>query len=97
MKRLVALIIAGVALFTGAISIGEESAGEEQAGSDRYDELVKEKGEFRETWVLPGVDPSKYNKVFIWQGQFEYRDVGPARKTRSTMLSTHKREFGISE
>jgi len=63
----------------------------------RYTELVKEDGNFRETWVLPGVDPSTYNKVFVWDGEFEYRDVGPALRTRSTLLYSHKREFGISE
>lgn len=88
--------VVGIALAIG-VSAAEEEQADGQDPSDRYSELVKEKGEFRETWVLPGVDPAKYNKVYLWQGQFEYRDVGPARKTRSTMMHTHKREFGISE
>jgi hypothetical protein len=46
---------------------------------------------------MPGVNFGDFNKVFLWEAQFEYRDVGPARRTRSTMLHTHKREFGISE
>jgi len=106
MKRATAIatgIIAviGTGLVSGAESGAEPGAEEAQTeqqdeASERYSELVKEKGEFRETWVLPGVDPSKYNKVFLWQGQFQYRDVGPAQKTRSSMM-THKREFGISE
>lgn len=74
-----------------------QAAEQQSQGEDRYAELVKEKGEFRETWILPGVDFGRFDKVYFWQGQFEYRDVGPARKTRSTMMSTHKREFGISE
>jgi hypothetical protein len=103
-KTLVAA--AGVGAVVATVWIGnpakiafaqEASGGGEQQPSDRYAELVKERGEFQETWVLPGIDATKYNKVFLWEGQFEYRDVGPARKTRSTMLSTHKREFGISE
>ena len=88
----------GTGLVSGAESGAEEEQTEQQEeASNRYSELVKEKGAFRETWVLPGIDPAKYSKVFLWEGQFEYRDVGPAQKTRSTMLSTHKREFGISE
>jgi len=102
MKRAVTLA-AGIATIAAAIWVsGAEEAqeaqqAEEKQPSDRYAELVKENGAFAETFVLPGLDPSKYNKVYLWDAQFEYRDVGPARKTRSTMLSTHKREFGISE
>ena len=88
----------------GAKDIGaeEENAGAEaqeqqSEGSNRYSELVKVDGAFSETFVMPGVNFGDFNKVYLWEAQFEYRDVGPARKTRSTMLSTHKREFGISE
>ncbi len=99
-------IAATVALLAvvGAKDIGaeEENAGaegqqEQSSGSDRYSELVKIDGGFAETFVLPGVNFGDFNKVYFWEAQFEYRDVGPARKTRSTMLSTHKREFGISD
>jgi len=76
---------------------GAEAQEEKSTGSDRYSELVKVDGAFRETFVMPGIDFGDFNKVYFWEAQFEYRDVGPARKTRSTMLSTHKREFGISD
>lgn len=107
MKRVMALtagIVAVVATVTAGaaeearVAQADAAASAEQGQeNDRYSELVKEKGEFQETWLLPDIDPSKFNKVFIWEGQFEYRDVGPALKTRLTMMSTHKREFGISE
>ena len=74
-----------------------EAQQSESDGGDRYSELVKVNGQFSETFVLPGINFGDFNKVFLWEAQFEYRDVGPARKTRSTMLHTHKREFGISE
>ncbi len=81
-----------------ATSAAAAEAQEEQSeDSDRYSELVKVDGAFRETFVMPGINFGDFNKVYFWEAQFEYRDVGPARKTRSTMLSTHKREFGISE
>ena len=99
--------IAATIAVIAAMSAQEISAEEEQAaaaaeeeksdGSDRDSELVKVDGAFRETFVLPGINFGDFNKVYFWEAQFEYRDVGPARKTRSTMLSTHKREFGISE
>jgi hypothetical protein len=102
MKKLFALALSIAAVAATLLATGAEEQAEQQSegqseASERYSELVKEKGEFAETWVLPGVDASKYNQVFFWEGQFEYRDVGPARKTRSSMLSSHKREFGISE
>lgn len=103
MNKVLGLGVAIAAVVAAVWVSGAEEAAEgaseesESQSSDRYAELVKERGEFQETFVLPGIDPSKYNKVFLWEGQFEYRDVGPARKTRTTMLSTHKREFGISE
>ena len=88
----------------GAKDVGAEEEGasagaqeEQSQASDRYSELVKVDGAFRETFVMPGINFGDFNKVYFWEAQFEYRDVGPARKTRSTMLSTHKREFGISE
>jgi hypothetical protein len=96
-RSIITGFLAGLAVLAGVSAVAaEEEAQQGQSGNDRYSELVKEKGEFRETWVLPGVDPSKYDKVFVWEGQFEYRDVGPARKTRS-MRYSHKSEFGIAE
>jgi len=80
-----------------SLAVTAQEAEPADPSGGRYAELVKEDGSFRETWVLPGVDPAKYHKVFVWDGQFEYRDVGPARRTRSTMVFTLKREFGISE
>ncbi len=101
---------AGIAVTVAVLAVGgaQEIGAEEEAisaeaqeqkseGSDRYSELVKVDGSFQETFVLPGINFGDFNKVFFWEAQFEYRDVGPARKTRSTMLHTHKREFGISE
>ena len=59
-------------------------------------ELVK-RGAFQHTWIDPDVDFRKYNKIVLVDGSFEYRDVGPARNSRSTMLRSNEREFGINE
>ncbi len=101
---------AGIAAFIAVLAVvgsteisAEEDAApaqlpEEQAeDADRYAELVEVDGSFSETFVMPGVNFGDFDKVYFWEAQFEYRDVGPASKTRSTMLHTHKREFGISE
>jgi len=100
------------AVLIALVVVGAEGTGTEPADADaeaaapatdqgdskdRYAELVKEDGEFQETWILPGVNFGQFDKVYFWAGQFEYRDVGPARKTRSTVMSTRHQEFGISE
>lgn len=65
--------------------------------SDRYADLQKDKSGFRETWVAPGADFSKFDKLYIWKAEFQFRDVGPARRVRSTFMSSRKTEFGISD
>ena len=65
--------------------------------SSAHAQLEKGKSSFRETWVNPDADFTQYTKLYVWDGQFEYRDVGPARRSRGTMVRTHKREFGISD
>ena len=97
-----ALIALAVVASEGTAPTGSGAAAAEPAETqgdegDRYAELVKEKGEFQETWILPGVNFGQFDKVYFWRGQFEYRDVGPARKTRSSVMSTRHQEFGISE
>lgn len=64
---------------------------------DAYAHLEKGKSGFAETWVNPNADFSKYDSLYLWDAEFEYRDVGPARRTRGTMMNTRQREFGISE
>lgn len=65
--------------------------------SERYSELKEDKSSFQETWVAPGADFTKYDKLYIWKAEFQFRDVGPARRTRSTFMSSRKTEFGISD
>jgi hypothetical protein len=61
-------------------------------------ELVKAKSGFREAWVNPDVDFSKYSKILLGKGEFEFRDVGPAKKYSSTMRSRNsKSDFGIRD
>lgn len=62
------------------------------------EELVKVKrGSFKDTWIHPDVDFSSYNKIVLTDGKFEFRDVGPAQRSRTTMLRSNQRQFGISE
>lgn len=60
-------------------------------------EKVK-RAKFRETYVDTGVDFSQYTKLFLGDAYFDYRDVGPAKRTRSSALSASNRGvFGIAQ
>lgn len=89
------------AILIALMSLGVASAQAQEEGqsgdSQRHAELEKVKGGFKETWVHPDADFSQYNKLYLWEATFEYRDVGPARSTRSSMMNTRKREFGIND
>ena len=88
-----------IILFLMLMSWGFAYAQDESqpADSTRHAELEKVKAAFKETWVHPDADFTQYDKLYLWEAEFDYRDVGPARRTRSTMMSTRKREFGISD
>jgi len=88
-------IILLAALLATGLAFAQE-AGEETA-DERWGHLEKGKSGFRETWVKPDTDFSYYDNLYLWRAEFQYRDVGPARRTRSTMMNTRQREYGISE
>lgn len=85
-----------IALLLVMFCVGTAFAQDEDV-SERYADLEKDKSGFKETWVLPGADFTKYNKLYIWKAEFQFRDVGPAQRTRMTRMSTRKTEFGISD
>ena len=78
-------------------ALAQDQAEAQQTIEERYGHLEKGKSGFRETWVNPNTDWTKFDKLYLWDAEFQFRDVGPARRTRSTMLNTRQREFGISE
>ena len=60
-------------------------------------ERVK-RAKFRETYVNTGVDFSRYDKLYLGDAYFDYRDVGPAQRPRAAYGSYSSRTvFGISE
>ena len=94
-----ALLIVSVGwLVTTPIGHAQEPA--EDIGdpdSARYSELEKTRGAFKETYVLPGASLEGYSKIYLWDAQFEYRDVGEVRAYRSTYQRSSKTEFPVSE
>lgn len=71
--------------------------GDAESDNDAYSHLERGKSGFKETWVNPNTDWTSYDSLYLWEADFEYRDVGPARRTRGTMLNSRSREFGIFE
>ncbi len=89
--------LAALALVAVALAAAQDNEELEQAAEERYGHLEKGKSGFRETWVNPDTNWTYFDKLYLWEAEFQYRDVGPARRFRSTMMNTRQREFGISE
>ena len=81
------------------LNIGAAFAEEatQQAMEERWGHLEKGKSGFQETWVHPDANPGKYQNLYLWEAEWQYRDVGPAQRSRMSMMNTRQREFGVSE
>ena len=84
-------------LLASGPALAQSEAPSDEVIEERYGHLEKGKSGFRETWVNPDTDWTQFDKLYLWNAEFQYRDVGPARRTRGTMLNTRQREFGISD
>ena len=94
MKK-VATLLASAALLCIGIAVAQDA--NEDAVEEKYAHLEKGKSGFKETWINPATDWTQFDKLYLWEAEFQYRDVGPARRTRTTMMNTRQREFGISD
>jgi hypothetical protein len=99
MKRRVLFLLAVLAWPAWLIAQEEatDDAPESRSVVSGADQLVEEKSRFKMTWVHPDADFSQYDKLYIWEGIFEFRDVGPAKRSRSRMVMSHEQAFGILE
>ena len=96
MKKIILLL--PVLFVWPLLLVAQDDSGQSTGGGvTGEDQLVEEKSRFQKTWVHPEADFSKYDKLYIWDGVFEFRDVGPAKRSRSTMVMSHQRDFGIRE
>ena len=61
-----------------------------------FDGLVEvRRARFRNVWVKPGVDVSRYSKILPGPAQFHYRDVPPV--SRTTARRSSQQDFPIEE
>jgi hypothetical protein len=77
-----------MALMASLVHAQEEPSAAPVTGGD---ELVKERGFFRETWVRPDADITRYDKLKLWEPVFQFRDVGEPGgpgTTRAQLLSS---------
>ncbi|MEH6551075.1 MAG: DUF3313 family protein [Pseudomonadales bacterium] len=96
MKYIIALALSSLLSITGAQAQADENVSEAVAAAKADGELVKGKSSFKEIWVNPSVDFAKYNKIFLGESTFEFRDVGPAKKYRTSSYNhSSKNEYGI--
>ncbi len=87
------MILVFLAFFGATAALADDAA-----QKDPTEGMVKADSSFKEAWVHPDTDWSQYDKLYLWDATFEYRDVGPAQRYRGSILNnTHKREFGILE
>lgn len=93
MKSLLTVLVL-VFLVAGSVS-AQSPAINEMEGMENLEKVKRAK--FRETYVDTGVDFSKYNKLYLGEALYDYRDVGPAKRTRMYTGSSRKSAFGISE
>jgi len=94
MKRLA--IITAVALLAANVVTAQDEA-KEITGAD---ELVKEKSKlWAEVWVHPDADISNYDKLYIWQPAFQFRDIDDEQTNRTTtaMMQGDQGNFAISD
>ena len=68
------------------------------AAAEVKDEMVEVRSKFKDTWVHPDADFGRYSRIMLGEADFEFRDVGPARKSRSSYRSSGRtQEFGIAD
>jgi hypothetical protein len=61
-------------LLCGVLAAGVLSAQERQVTGE--DDLVQEKGPWAGTLIHPDADITKYSKLYMWQGVFDFREGG---------------------
>jgi hypothetical protein len=72
MKKFVLLFVLASCLVATSIQAQEAAPAIEVSGRD---DLVKEKGRFKETWVRPDADFTRYSTLYLWVAELQFREV----------------------
>ena len=96
MKRIVLLTV--VAFLVAGVTLAQDDASpKEITGSD---DLVKQKSsQFQNVSVSPDADISKYDKLYLWNSIFQFRDVSDNKVNRTTtaMMRGDQGHFTVPE
>ena len=76
MKKTLSILLCGV-LMAGVLYAQEKQVTGEE-------DLVQEKGKWAATFVRPDADITKYNKLYPWEGVFEFREGGATSSGTTT-------------
>jgi hypothetical protein len=101
MKRFIASVFVSIfglgLLQVQAQEVKQPVIGESTEAVKGEMEKVK-RGKFKDTWVHPDADITRYSKLMFGDAEFEFRDVGDAKAYRTnTRSSNNKSEFGVAE
>lgn len=86
-----------VVLASAAIVLAQDQAPVAVTGAD---ELVKEKSsQWAEVWVRPDADIAKYDKLYIWDSVFQFRDVSDSQlnQTTTALMRNYQDYFAVSD
>jgi len=72
MKKAVLFLAATVSL-ASLLQAQEETTRIEVTGAD---ELIEKKGQLASTWVRPDADITRYDKLCLWEPEFQFREGG---------------------
>jgi len=65
------------------------------------DALVEDKGRFKATWVHPDESLHRFNKVYLWNVAFQFRDVGRghgrAQTESANRVSTPRKPYPVTQ
>jgi hypothetical protein len=92
MRNRAILFVLALSLVATCPLAQEAALAVEVTGSD---ELVREKGRFRETWVHPEADFTRYSKLYLWVAELQFRELETDRFHTAGMIHL-KSEFGLS-
>lgn len=96
MKSIASIVTAVMLAATSAVAQGQEKP----VTVTGADELVRESSRSWEgVWIRPDADLSRYDKLYLWQSVFQFRDVGDQTQNRTTtaMLRGDQGTFSVSE
>lgn len=93
MRKILMTVIA--TFFAATLVQAQDNPIQQVEGAPDLEKVKRAK--FRETYVNTETDFTQYNKLYLGDALFDYRDVGPARSYRSLTTTSSRTVFGISE